>query len=476
MAIKKQYDFVVLGAGVAGLSFAWRMSRKGKRVLVLEKDSVVGGLSRTINYKGFLLDYCAHRFHTNNPSLLKTILGLKYVTMKKYQKKTRIYMFGKYLKYPFELPNLLRAMPLSQAFFSGIDFLLNLIRQKIYPTKVISYKDWFIRLYGYALYRVMCEPYTTKIWKKDPSTISADWAEARFGGPNLVALMKKSFEKLATLNFSGYDLSDDALAPDGGDFYYPDEGIGKLPEAFAQEASENGTSIKTSTKVTSINRENHTLEFEYKGKHTTVSYKALISTIPPISLYSLIGEKRKTLDQAFSLNQYMDMIFVYVFIDKAHVSSDHWLYFPDTHIPFNRAVEFGNWSKKMVLKGKTCICLDISCYKDDSIWEKRDTDLAQECIDAADTIGYFKKEDVIDVYVLRVPFAYPVYDLEYKERLKTIVSFLEKDDVYLLGRTGVFRYNNSDNSIEMAFQLGENFLRDVKDKSIFEYKIKQVSL
>ena len=226
----------------------------------------------------------------------------------------------------------------------------------------------------------------------------------------------------------------------------------------------------------SIDRRVKKITYVKLGKTYTVSYGTLVSTIPLLSLYQLIGEKKRVVDQAFLKTKYMDIIFVYVFLKKERVSADHWLYFPDPEIPFNRAVEFGNWSKRMVPKGKTSICLDVTCYYGDKIWNSSDKELSEACIQAADKIEYFKKEDVIDTYVHRVRYAYPVYDREYKERLETIVSFLEKKDSYLLGRTGIFRYNNSDNSIEMAFQLAKNLLTNSKKKSLFTYEIKNASL
>jgi protoporphyrinogen oxidase len=310
----------------------------------------------------------------------------------------------------------------------------------------------------------------------DPSQISADWAEARFGGPNLVALIKKSIKKFITLDFSDFNLEDDSLAPDGGVFYYPDEGIGALPEAFAKEAKKTGTHIELNVTPTSINRRDKKITYLKSGKTKIVSYKTLVSTIPLFSLYQLIGEKKHIVEQEFSKTKYMDIIFVYVFLKKDRVSADHWLYFPDPEIPFNRAVEFGNWSKRMVPEGKTSVCLDITCYYGDQIWNSSDKELSESCIQSADNIGYFKKEDVIDTYVHRVRYAYPVYDRDYKKRLETIVSFLEKKDLYLLGRTGIFRYNNSDNSIEMAFQLAKNLLTNSKKKSLFNYEIKNASL
>ncbi len=475
MEIKK-YDYVILGAGVAGLSFAWKMIKNGKTVLVLEKEPVVGGLSRTLEHDGFLMDFSAHRFHTKNQELLHTITTLPGLKMNKHIKKSRIYLYGKYLKYPFELTNLLRAMPFHEAVLSSADYLLNRFKQRNKPREVQSYKDWFTYYYGRRLYEVMCYRYTSKIWGMDPGLISADWADARFSGENLQRLIKRAVRKLLSLDFSRYDLEDDSLAPDGGEFFYPDMGIQELPDAFAADLVARGGDVLTSATMTSLNKNLKQVKYSFQGEEYCVEYGTVISTIPLKMLYDLQDKKSTDIAQFLSETKYMDIIFVYLFLDQDHVSNDHWMYFPDPEIPFNRSVEFTNWSKKMAPEGKTCLCLDITCYFDDSKWSKSDEQHVIECIESGARIGLFQRSKVSGSFVKRIRYAYPVYDLEYKKRLQKIVAFLETDSVYLLGRTGIFRYNNSDNSIEMAFALAQKCLDNSPDKSIFEYKIKEVSL
>ena len=197
MKLMEKYDFVILGAGVAGLSFAKKVAENGKSVLLLEKEDVVGGLARSLHHKGFYLDFCAHRFHTGNPELLKEVLALPGLKMYKHEKKSRIYMFGRYLKYPFEIQNLLRAMPLHQSLLGGISFFANNITRKFRKKNVKSYKDWFIHFYGKPLYNVMCLPYTSKIWGTDPANISADWADQRFQGDSGWKLAKRIINRQA---------------------------------------------------------------------------------------------------------------------------------------------------------------------------------------------------------------------------------------------------------------------------------------
>jgi protoporphyrinogen oxidase len=469
----KHYDFVVLGGGVSGLGFAKRMSEHGKSVLVLEKEDIIGGLSRSIHYKGFYLDFCAHRFHTNNKDLLAEILSLPDLKMEKHIKKSRIYMFNKWLKYPFEIQNLLRAMPLSQSVPAGISFAWNLIAKRFKKMgELRSYKDWFIYLYGTQLYNVMCYPYTSKIWHHDPSEISADWADQRFQGENLKKLFKRVVKKVITLDFSRYNLTDDSLAPDGGPFYYPHRGIQEMCDALAKAGARAGADIMTGVAIISVDTSKKTIIYQSNGSVNTVSYEWCISTIPLAVYYSLQERKDRRIEDALNHIQYMDIIFVFLFLNIPQVSNDHWLYFPDKDIVFNRAVEFSNWSPEMCPPGKTSICFDITTFKNNAAWKMSDEDLKKRVIDDAIRTGYIKKEDIEDALVTKVEYAYPYYDLDYKKNLDIIVPFFEQNGTALLGRTGMFKYNNSDNSIEMGFALADKFLETGSIRSVYEYKNK----
>ena len=470
----KKFDYIILGAGVAGLSFCKRISETSDSMLLLEKEDTVGGLARSIYYKGFIMDFCAHRFHTGNKNLLNEVLALDGLEMKKHMKKSRIYMFKKYLRYPFELQNLFRAMPFLKFIKSSFSFAFNkiFIKQKSAP---VSYKQWFEKYYGKELYKIMCYPYTSKIWKMDPSHISADWADQRFQGEKMSRLVRRVIKKILTFDFSNFNLDDENLIPDGGEFYYPDNGFQELVNSLLRTSKKGNLSVKTSISIISISKTNKTLVYKKNNQIHKVQYQSLISTIPLHSFYLLQDKKSKQVEENLSKLKYLDIIFVYLFLDVNQVSNDHWLYFPDKDIIFNRSVEFTTWSKKMSPEGKTCLCFDITAKRNSSLSKYSNSEIISKVIKDAARIGYIQKDSVFDNKVIRLNNAYPIYTLDYKARLVNLVKYLETDDVYLLGRTGIFRYNNSDNSIEMGFKLADNFIKKEKIKSILDYSFKEVS-
>jgi protoporphyrinogen oxidase len=208
-----------------------------------------------------------------------------------------------------------------------------------------------------------------------------------------------------------------------------------------------------------------------------VSFGHLVSTIPLHAFYALQERTSPEAEQALAGLTYMDIIFVYVFLNRSRLSNDHWLYFPDPEIVFNRAVEFSNWSPEMCPEGKTSVCFDITVFEHQpqSLWIASDADLAERVLRDAERVRYLDRSDVFDTYVVRVKHAYPYYDLSYKSKLDRVVRFLEDEHVSLLGRTGVFQYNNSDNSIEMGFLLADRLLAGASRGSVYQAKVRAVS-
>ena len=238
--------------------------------------------------------------------------------------------------------------------------------------------------------------------------------------------------------------------------------------------------ILTKVNIEKINEESKEIEFVIKGDNGSIlsasAKESIISTIPLHDCYNYIGRGDDEVKSNLESLKYMDIIFVYLLLNKPQVSNDHWLYFPDEDIIFNRSVEFTNWSKKMSPEGKTALCLDITCFEGDETWEKDNKSLVKECIESANKVGLIEEAEVEDTLVIRVKDAYPFYDLDYKVKLMKVVQFLEGENViHCLGRTGIFRYNNSDGSIEMGIELARRLLKNESGVTSLDYEVKEIS-
>ena len=246
----------------------------------------------------------------------------------------------------------------------------------------------------------------------------------------------------------------------------------------AEEIAKNGSKIHIKADITSISENNKIVNFIIDGKeHKIKANEAIISTIPLHVLTKLLNKKDENITNALNQLKYMDIIFVYLFVNKPKISNDHWLYFPDADIIFNRAVEFSNWSPKMCPEGKTSLCLDMTSFDKDPVWNMKNEEIVNKCIADCDRIGLVKKEEVFDSLVVRAKNAYPVYDIGYMDRLTKLVKSIEQSKkIYCLGRTGIFRYHNSDGSIEMGFELAKNLLKGNKEFTLLGFESKEYDL
>lgn len=451
---------VIIGAGLAGLSCAYRLLQKEMDVIVLEKEREIGGLSRTMKYKDFYFDFSAHRFVGNDKGLIEEIKIMMEDNFTKRSKHSRILMWNNWLNYPFELGNLIIHMPKLLALRTVVDYVYTLVKQKVRPIKIVSFKDWFVANFGYTLYRTNCEPYASKHWRMDPSQIASEWGEVRSPATfNLTTIIKDLlFKKKAS------ELEEDNPYPDADSFYYPKRGgIGAIAERFADEIRNLGGRIYTDVDVQRIYFGDDSVGIEYRRFEEKISLDTdnVVSTIPINKLVKILSPKvPEDIYDRLSKLKYLNTIFINVIINKPKISDDSWLYFPQPseEIIFNRAVEFKNWSEMMAPNDKTSLCLDISCMDDEDIWRNTDDrDLIEKCRQGLLKSRIIDKpEELEEGIVFKVSHTYPIYDLSYLENLKPVIDHLEDSgQLKLLGRTGKFSYANMDNVVKHGFALAD---------------------
>ena len=445
--------YIVLGGGVAGLATARELVRRGYDVVVLEKGKEVGGLARTLVFDGFRFDIGGHRFHSNNPDVVawvKELLGSDLLTVPRY---SHIRMNGRYIDYPLQFPNALTSFPP----LTAVKVILSYLMTKVTPRKEkeLSFEDWVVARFGWELYKVYFQPYTQKVWGIPTSQLSAEWAAARIGIPSLLAAVYRMF-------FPGKGANRPKTIID--EFYYPRDGFGMVTDRLTEVVEEAGSKVIGGATVKTVNAQTGHVTYEKDGEMHEVTGDVIISTLPLTLLLRMMPAESgaHAVADAHQL-EYRDIIVVDLALNRERVSNDSWTYFPASELIFGRTHEPKNWSPAMIPSPDvTSLCTEIFTSRGEGVWEMEDAAIVDKVATQMDEIGWIKKSELINGWVFRVPFAYPVYRVGYEKKIIEVKKFLDGfPKLHLVGRTGSFRYMNSDGVIEDVFRLmGDLFPED----------------
>lgn len=452
-------NFVVLGGGIAGLVAARELLKRGCSVTLIERGKELGGLARTFEKDGFKFDIGGHRFHSNNPSVVQWLKDLMQGDLLTVPRISHIYMNNQFVDYPIQFPGALKIFPPHRAVQMLVSYAVSKLTENKRPD--ISFEDWVIKRYGKKLYEVFFEPYTEKVWGIPCSTLSATWASQRIGIPSMWRAIKHAIAPPKV-----------APATAISEFYYPRQGFGMIPDALHKEILELGGTIHTSANLISTTPTRNggfRVTFEKDDKTVkSLEVNHVVSTIPLNSLLLSIPEdygSREVLDR-YDL-EYRDIILLFIAINKEQVSEDSWTYFPMRNLTFGRTHEPKNWSPEMVPDKKyTSLAVEIFSTKGEPVWNLSDEGILDRVISEMNDIGWINKKDVLKSWVLRVPYAYPVYRIGYEAKLRDVKNYLNQwSNLHLVGRTGAFTYMNSDGVIEDVFRfLEEVFTVEQEDK------------
>lgn len=438
---------VILGGGIAGLAASLELLRRGKRVTLLEKAAVVGGLARTFVHGDFRFDIGGHRFHSRNTVVLRWLQNLMGDDLLKVPRQSHIWLQDRFVEYPIQFPNALTIFSPTQMVKMLSSYVLATLTLSRNRSKDdITFEDWVTRRFGYALYEVYFKPYTEKIWGIPCSQLSADWAAQRITLPSLAHTVRRAV-------YPGRNPPQTIIS----EFYYPRRGFGMIPERMEEEISRLGGEVVTDADIQSVEpiEGGYAVTYRRDGELKTISSHRLVSSIPLDALLRMLPQESDTerMLQDNSL-KYRDIICLFLAIDKTQISTDSWTYFPQSELLFGRTHEPRNWSSEMAPDGKTSLGIEIFSSQGEPAWELSDNALAERAVREIAKIGWPGPEDVMGHWVLRVKYAYPIYDLGYADRLRELKTWLSKwKRLHLVGRTGSFRYMNSDGVIEDALAL-----------------------
>ena len=442
----------VIGAGPAGLTAAYTLAKERIPVTVLEADPLyAGGISRTVEYKGFRFDIGGHRFFSKSKEIEDLWTELLPEDMLERPRLSRILYRGQLYSYPLKAGEALWKLGFAESFLCGLSYL----RARIRPTpNARNLEDWVTNQFGQRLFRTFFKTYTEKVWGVSCKEISADWAAQRIKGLSLASAIRN------------------ALVGDGGSrgqiktliqaFRYPRYGPGMMWAAAAARVEELGGEVRMGQRVSACHWDEETRQWtltcEPGSKTLTVDH--VVSSAPMAELVRSITPSfsEESLRAAGSL-KYREFLTVALIARGRSELADNWIYIHDPDIRAGRVQNFRSWSPYMVPDdGHSCYGLEYFCFEGDEIWTMPDADLIALARRELGRTGLARPETVVDGCVVRQPKAYPFYDSGYAAHVATIRGEIERryPQLHLVGRNGMHRYNNQDHAMMTGILAARN--------------------
>src|SRR6266404_1300545 len=455
---------VIIGAGPAGLTAGYLLSKNGVDVLVLEADPVyVGGISRTATYKGFHFDIGGHRFFSKSKAVEDLWTEILPSDMLVRPRCSRIFYDGKFFSYPLKPFEAL----IKLGVFQSTLCLLSWLKARLFPVpKPRNFEDWVSNQFGRRLFNTFFKSYTEKVWGMSCREISADWAAQRIRGLSLGSAIKNA---LVPQRYNG-DRSK-VIKTLINSFRYPRRGPGMMWEACAEKMKALGGNLEMGCRVTrcSYDEASGNWMVEYKDQHGglhTIEAEQVISSAPMRTLVcGLSPDVSERTKRAAESLKYRDFLTVMLILKDRHMFDDNWIYIHDPSVKVGRVQNFRSWSPEMVPeRDKVCYGLEYFCFEHDGLWDSADSDLIELAKRELIQIGLAKEGDLVDGCVVRQKKAYPVYDVDYARHVATIRQELETryPNLHLGGRNGMHKYNNQDHAMMTAMLCVENILADTK--------------
>jgi len=459
-----QRDVVIVGAGPAGLTAALLLAEKGWHPIVLEADPrYVGGISRTVEYKGYHFDIGGHRFFSKSREVEDFWTRVLPEEMLLRPRKSRIFYRGGFFSYPLKpVEALLRLGPVESAAC-----MLSFAHARARPIEdPQNFEDWVRNQFGRRLYEIFFKHYTEKVWGMKCSEISADWAAQRIKslslGTAVLEAMKASLP--GRKGTTGRDQVHTTLIDE---FRYPRKGPGQLWDACTEKVKALGGEVRMGARVTRMVRADDvwTVRYEQDGREATLSAQHVITSA---SIRDIVGSidpaPAPALLEAAKGLRYRDFLTVALMVRDRDAFDDNWIYIQEPYVKVGRIQNFKAWSPEMVPDaGTACYGLEYFCFEGDGLWNSSDAELIALAKKELGQLGLGRAEDVFDGCVVRQPKAYPVYDDAYARHVATVRDVVERDlpGLHLVGRNGMHRYNNQDHSMMTAMLTVENIVSGV---------------
>src|SRR5688572_8265170 len=422
--LRKGDRVVIIGAGPAGLTAAYLLAKQGTPVTVLEADTVVGGLSRTAQYKGYRFDIGGHRFFTKiEPvqALWEELLESKLISV---PRMSRIHYNGKFFDYPLKAANAVRGL----GVWNAIRIVWSYLDALLYPSQAEeNFEQWVSHRFGRRLYEIFFKTYTEKVWGIPCTEIRAEWAAQRIQSLSLA----RAIMSAAALNRRSTKIK--SLI---NEFRYPRLGPGQMWEAARDRIVALGNRVLTNHHVSAIEYQTDPVTGLRRATAVRAATPAgerrfaanhIITTMPLRSLVRALEPAVPAPVRAAAEGlRYRDFLVVALIVEGEDLFPDNWIYIHTPGVRVGRIQNFNNWSRAMVPEpGKTCLGLEYFCFEGDGLWTSSDAELIALATRELGELGMAAGRPVVDGTVIRMPKAYPIYDAEYREHLDRVREFID---------------------------------------------------
>ena len=420
---------VIIGAGLAGLSAGYHAQRGRLEFVIYERGPRVGGLCQTVKKDGFQFDYSGHLLHLRNPYFRSLVGALLEDNLASHERKALIYSHGVFTPYPFQAN--LYGLPSRVVKECLLGFVRAYGRGKDAPTESFrTFHDWIVAKLGVGIGRQFMFPYNKKIWTVPPEELTCEWLSAYVPRPTLEEVFDGAFERQRKV--FGYNAR----------FSYPKGGgIQALSNALAERTS----NIRLKEKLVRIHLADRVAEFE-SGR--TVSYKALISTVPLLELVKMLrGKIPGEVRDAQRMLRHNSLLILNLGLRSRNrnLGGTHWVYLPEKKFTAYRFGIYSNFSAGMAPAGMSSCYVEIAYRKE---WEVRKEDLLNKATADLIRAGLIpKRQDILVKNVLDLEYAYVIYDKNYSASRRTILEFLLKNDIQSIGRYGRWEYSGMEEAL-----------------------------
>ncbi len=451
---------VILGGGIAGLSAAWRLSKKDFEVHVIEMSNRPGGLAGGVEWNGNIYEFGPHVFHTIDQEILNDIKNIMGEDLIRFKRTVKIKFMGEYFNFPLSITDILKKLPFKTVVECLFSLIYHNLKSMINQPERENSETVLLANYGKGLYEIFFKSYIEKVWGIPPKEFSPDFAKQRIPKMNLLVVAEKLFENLKPKSSKEIDIKGYVEKVEG-EIFTTKHGFSLIAEKIGNEIQRSGGSILLNHKAIEINFSNQkakSVNIVSNNIEKMIECDHLISTIP---LKHLVQLSTPTPDQT-TVNAANDLksratLFVGIVVDKPIALPASFMYFRE--ITFNRIMDLSYFGFDITPPNATILIAEVNCDVSDTIWNNEEKAIEKVLTDLEDEL-IIKREEVIENHVFKAPNAYPIYLLDYEKKLETVFNWIDGiSNMQSIGRQGAFSYVNSHIAMKMAYNAADNIIQ-----------------